>query len=96
MCLDIGYLYNFTMDTATNLSTTNLLHASNEHANWVERCSCSKEYDGEFCEICALGYKRVFPFIGATGRCVPCECNEHSKTCDAESGKYYVYINAFI
>lgn len=39
-----------------------------KEANWVEQCSCGKEYTGQFCQFCAPGYRRVFSFGGPLTR----------------------------
>ncbi|KAF5914792.1 hypothetical protein HPG69_008912 [Diceros bicornis minor] len=54
-------------------------------ASWVETCSCPKGYRGQFCESCALGYKREIPLGGPYANCVPCTCNQHG-TCDPNTG----------
>lgn len=53
----------------------------------VELCVCPLQYVGQHCESCAPGYRREIPFGGPSSDCVPCECNGHSETCDAESGE---------
>ncbi|KAL8178112.1 UNVERIFIED_CONTAM: Laminin subunit gamma-1 [Gekko kuhli] len=55
-------------------------------ATWVESCTCPTGYLGQFCERCALGYRRETPSLGPYSPCVPCFCNGHSDTCDPESG----------
>ncbi|VDM41094.1 unnamed protein product [Toxocara canis] len=51
----------------------------------VELCQCPAPYTGPSCQQCAAGYYRVSSgrYLGA---CVPCECNGHSGSCDAETG----------
>uniref|UniRef100_A0A914HJG3 Uncharacterized protein n=1 Tax=Globodera rostochiensis TaxID=31243 RepID=A0A914HJG3_GLORO len=51
-------------------------------ADWVEWCVCPSAYSGQFCRP---GHKRAEPFGGPLTKCVPCQCNEHAKECDAES-----------
>lgn len=63
-------------------------------ADWVETCQCSEGFVGQYCEACAPGYKRVFPFGGPLTKCIPCACNNHSDSCDAESGKYLFVVCA--
>lgn len=55
-------------------------------ASWVETCSCPQGYTGQFCELCALGYKREIPRGGPYTSCVPCTCNQHG-TCDPSTGE---------
>ena len=38
------------------------------------------------------GYRRETPFGGRSSECVPCECNGHSDTCDAESVRKILVI----
>ncbi|EDO31103.1 predicted protein [Nematostella vectensis] len=52
----------------------------------VETCQCPIQYVGQFCERCAPGYTRATPNGGAYTPCVPCSCNNHTDTCDPESG----------
>ncbi|XP_067868245.1 laminin subunit gamma-3-like [Heterodontus francisci] len=54
-------------------------------AAWVEECMCPEGYIGQFCEFCAPGYKREFPFGGPLTLCIPCTCNQHG-TCNPDSG----------
>ncbi|XP_029468413.1 laminin subunit gamma-3 isoform X2 [Rhinatrema bivittatum] len=54
-------------------------------AQWVEACMCPHGYTGQFCESCALGYRREIPLGGPYTSCVPCLCNQHG-TCDPSTG----------
>ncbi|GAB1286215.1 Laminin subunit gamma-3 [Apodemus speciosus] len=54
-------------------------------ASWVETCLCPQGYTGQFCEFCALGYKREIPHGGPYTNCIPCTCNQHG-TCDPNRG----------
>ncbi|XP_055895968.1 laminin subunit gamma-1-like [Biomphalaria glabrata] len=56
-------------------------------ATWVESCTCPQGYIGQFCESCIQGYKREPANGGTFARCVPCECNGHSDSCDANTGR---------
>jgi len=53
----------------------------------VERCTCPEGFVGQFCESCAPGYRRDPPSGGPLDRCVPCNCNRHSDTCDSRTGR---------
>ncbi|XP_003512944.1 laminin subunit gamma-3 isoform X1, partial [Cricetulus griseus] len=53
--------------------------------SWVESCLCPQGYTGQFCESCALGYKREIPHGGPYTNCIPCTCNHHG-TCDPNTG----------
>lgn len=55
-------------------------------ASWVETCLCPQGYTGQFCEFCALGYKREIPHGGSYTNCIPCTCNQHG-SCDPNTGK---------
>ncbi|XP_012941612.1 laminin subunit gamma-1, partial [Aplysia californica] len=55
-------------------------------ATWVESCVCREGHIGQFCEACSQGYKRDTPNGGPFARCVPCQCNGHSDSCDVSSG----------
>lgn len=76
---DAGYL-----DDVTILSAR---HGPGIPATWVESCTCPTGYLGQFCEQCALGYRRETPSLGPYSPCVPCFCNGHSETCNPETGK---------
>uniref|UniRef100_A0A914HV37 Laminin-like protein lam-2 n=1 Tax=Globodera rostochiensis TaxID=31243 RepID=A0A914HV37_GLORO len=79
---DVGYLYNFTVQSAHSIPNG----AVSEPANWVEQCKCPDAFVGQFCEACAPGYKRTLRFGGPLAKCIPCECHGHSDSCDSESG----------
>ncbi|XP_035665261.1 laminin subunit alpha-2-like [Branchiostoma floridae] len=51
----------------------------------VEECMCPPGYTGLSCHECAEGYRRVMngPYLG---RCIPCDCNNHSAECDQITG----------
>ena len=59
----------------------------------VELCQCPTGYVGQFCESCAPGYHRDPADGGPYARCVPCNCNGHSDTCDVNSGKFLLLSN---
>ena len=75
----IGYLSNVTLSSATYSPGQNL-------SKFVEHCECPDGYLGQFCESCAPGYHRDPLNGGPFGTCIPCNCNEHSEDCDAETG----------
>ncbi|XP_074654199.1 laminin subunit gamma-1-like [Tubulanus polymorphus] len=58
-----------------------------EEASWIEQCTCPEGYVGQFCESCAAGYRRDPPYGGPYARCIPCNCNGHSQSCDVNSGR---------
>ena len=72
-------LYGFAMQTA--VQGTNGTEAMN-----VEECVCPVGHTGVSCELCMPGFKRERPSLGHRSKCIPCECNEHSSTCDQETG----------
>ncbi|XP_048845494.1 laminin subunit gamma-1 [Brienomyrus brachyistius] len=55
-------------------------------AHWVEQCTCPQGYTGQFCERCALGYRRTQPELGPFSSCELCNCHGHSESCDPETG----------
>ena len=59
----------------------------NNPAPWVEECTCPTGYVGQFCESCEPGYRRDPPHGGPLARCIPCNCNGHSTTCDVNTGR---------
>ncbi|XP_010131481.1 PREDICTED: laminin subunit alpha-3, partial [Buceros rhinoceros silvestris] len=52
----------------------------------VETCSCPPEYTGDSCQECGLGFYRENKGL-FTGRCVPCNCNGNSNSCQDGTGK---------
>ncbi|XP_055498120.1 laminin subunit gamma-1-like [Leucoraja erinacea] len=58
-------------------------------AQWVERCTCPTGHEGRFCEKCASDYTRESPHLGRLSRCVRCNCQSPSETCDPETGSCY-------
>lgn len=56
-------------------------------ATHVEQCQCPEGYIGQFCESCAPGYHRDPPNGGPMAKCVPCNCNGHSDSCDVNTGR---------
>ncbi|EDO36523.1 predicted protein, partial [Nematostella vectensis] len=60
---------------------------SPNQVNWVEQCSCPKEYKGNNCEQCKDGYTRQAGSTDRYAQCVPCQCYGHSDTCDPVTGK---------
>ncbi|XP_014670570.1 PREDICTED: laminin subunit gamma-1-like [Priapulus caudatus] len=61
--------------------------SSGDPARWVEQCTCTDSYLGQNCEDCAPGFRRDPPNGGPLDRCVPCQCNNHSETCDVQTGR---------
>ncbi|XP_066271322.1 laminin subunit alpha-2-like [Branchiostoma lanceolatum] len=51
----------------------------------VEECMCPPGYTGLSCHECAEGYRRVVNGL-YLGRCIPCDCNNHSAECDQITG----------
>ncbi|XP_032149235.1 laminin subunit alpha-1 [Sapajus apella] len=70
------------------------LHPEDEVASLLENCVCPPGTAGFSCQDCAPGYHRgKLPAWGGRGPrpliapCVPCSCNNHSNTCDPNTGK---------
>ena len=78
----VAYLDDVTLETAV-LNT----EGTGGDAPWVEKCECAEGYTGDFCQFCAQGFRRTTRFGGSVTNCEPCQCYNHSSTCDAESGK---------
>lgn len=60
---------------------------SDTRVSHIEQCTCPEGYIGQFCESCSPGYHRDPPNGGALDRCVPCNCNGHSESCNPNSGQ---------
>ncbi|KAI3421145.1 Laminin B (Domain IV) [Globodera pallida] len=84
---DVGFMSQFSMGSATDVFELDNDGIPRGRTDWVERCVCPSAYSGQFCQFCRPGHKRADPFGGPLTKCVPCQCNEHAKECDAESGK---------
>nr|XP_023674845.1 laminin subunit gamma-2-like [Paramormyrops kingsleyae] len=41
-------------------------------AGWVGKCSCPVGHEGQFCERCAVGYRKMDPAKGPFSQCTPC------------------------
>ncbi|XP_069476798.1 laminin subunit alpha-1 isoform X2 [Ambystoma mexicanum] len=70
------------------------MHPGREAAHLIEKCDCPAGYSGLSCQECSPGYYREkvsdMNVIGPRplmAPCVPCECNNHSETCDPETGE---------
>uniref|UniRef100_A0A8C3KD52 Basement membrane-specific heparan sulfate proteoglycan core protein n=1 Tax=Calidris pygmaea TaxID=425635 RepID=A0A8C3KD52_9CHAR len=70
------------------------MHLGRARARLVEQCRCPNGYAGLSCQSCAPGYYRgkntelsVKEPHALIAPCVPCQCNNHSETCDPETGK---------
>ncbi|XP_046433556.1 laminin subunit alpha [Neodiprion fabricii] len=78
------WLSYVTLDDATETYSS----SSSVIASSVEQCHCPPNYKGLSCEECATGYYRVSSGPHG-GYCVPCQCNDHSNTCDVNTGRCY-------
>ncbi|XP_074843522.1 laminin subunit alpha-1 isoform X4 [Carettochelys insculpta] len=70
------------------------MHFGREPAQLIEQCECPAGYAGFSCQSCASGYYRmkhadlnVKEPRQLIAPCVLCQCNNHSETCDLETGK---------
>ncbi|XP_051970169.1 laminin subunit alpha-1 [Xyrauchen texanus] len=83
---------NISMETALEADE---VPQGGETARLVETCECPRGYAGLSCQECAPGYYRQpvsqlnmkginRPLIQP---CVPCQCNNHSLSCDLDTGK---------
>ncbi|XP_015258513.1 PREDICTED: laminin subunit alpha-1-like, partial [Cyprinodon variegatus] len=81
---------NITMETAVKAESGD----SREKARLIESCLCPPGYAGLSCQECAVGFFRQ-PLSELPPQslktmlvrpCVPCRCNNHSSSCDPETG----------
>ncbi|CAD5229337.1 unnamed protein product [Bursaphelenchus okinawaensis] len=87
---DVGFLSDFYIGTAGLIVPEDV---ESREAKWVETCKCGEGFIGQFCESCETGYKRVQKFGGPMAKCIKCECNGHSDSCDPESGACFCNHN---
>ncbi|XP_014912106.1 laminin subunit alpha-1 isoform X1 [Poecilia latipinna] len=81
---------NVTMETAVRAESD----SSQEKARLIESCLCPLGYSGRSCQVCSAGFFRqpqselpAQSLKTMTVRpCLPCRCNNHSATCDPETG----------
>ncbi|XP_032407316.1 laminin subunit alpha-1 isoform X2 [Xiphophorus hellerii] len=81
---------NVTMETAVRAESD----SSQEKARLIESCLCPPGYSGLSCQVCSAGFFRqpqselpAQSLKTMTVRpCLPCRCNNHSATCDPETG----------
>lgn len=79
MVIGTGFLHDVALETARR-------NVAGLPATWIEMCTCPESYVGQYCETCSPG-SRHEPSTGkAFAPCVPCNCNEHAKICDADTG----------
>ncbi|XP_060520359.1 laminin subunit gamma-1-like [Cylas formicarius] len=76
----VGFLDDVKLETAAR-------GAAGEPALWMEFCDCPLGYVGQFCESCAPEFRHSPALGGALTNCIPCDCNQHAKICDSETGK---------
>lgn len=81
-----GGLHNVDMDIANNTVPTGKI------AKGTEMCQCPEGYAGLSCELCAPGYRRVNNTL-VNGKCVKCDCNGHSPSCDPYTGRCLVCLH---
>ncbi|PAA74414.1 hypothetical protein BOX15_Mlig011187g3 [Macrostomum lignano] len=53
----------------------------------MHKCDCPEGHMGPMCQRCKDGYRRSVPNAGPYGACVPCDCFNHSATCNSETGE---------
>ncbi len=80
---DYTFLHNFKLKSAIKKSGKNI---SENVATWIEECKCPEGHTGQFCERCQVGYKRAKINGDVFTKCIPCSCNNHSTTCDPDTG----------
>lgn len=90
----------FHTDQVESVMEQTVLHAERQSATTsvmsgvgiglVEQCKCPIGYAGLSCETCDFGYVRVYENSTTherLGKCIPCSCNGHAATCDADTNK---------
>uniref|UniRef100_A0A672KWV9 Laminin, alpha 1 n=1 Tax=Sinocyclocheilus grahami TaxID=75366 RepID=A0A672KWV9_SINGR len=83
---------NISLDTALEADEA---RQGGDEARLVEACECALGYAGLSCQECAPGfYRQAVSELSMKGRkrplirpCVPCRCNNHSLSCDLDTGE---------
>ncbi|XP_040922183.1 laminin subunit alpha-1 [Toxotes jaculatrix] len=85
---------NITMETAAEAELDEVSEVTRGVARLIESCVCPSGYSGLSCQDCAAGYFRQ-PQSELSRQsqksmfvrpCVQCRCNNHSESCDMETG----------
>ncbi|XP_076014482.1 laminin subunit alpha-1 [Genypterus blacodes] len=88
-------ILNITMETAVEAEEVEGSEGERGVARLIESCDCPPGYAGLSCQECAPGYfRQPLSELSSQGQrrsyvrpCVPCRCNNHSKSCDMETGE---------
>ncbi|KAM9308338.1 laminin subunit alpha-1 [Gastrophryne carolinensis] len=82
---------NISMEIAVEAAA---MHSGREQAHLIEICECPPGYAGLSCQECAPGYYKekvteinVGESRPLVGKCVPCQCSNHSEICDRNTGE---------
>ncbi|XP_055331457.1 laminin subunit gamma-1-like isoform X2 [Paramacrobiotus metropolitanus] len=81
-----GYVDNISLGSASPISDF-VTKGVGQLASHVETCQCPNGYVGQFCEDCAPGFRRSVSGGDVFATCVPCNCHNHSDTCDRKTGR---------
>ncbi|XP_076577630.1 laminin subunit alpha-1 [Chaetodon auriga] len=86
---------NITMETAVEADSEEGSEVKGAVARLIESCVCPPGYTGASCQECAAGFFRQ-PLSELSSQslkslfarpCVPCRCNNHSESCNTETGE---------
>ncbi|XP_062236101.1 laminin subunit alpha-1 [Platichthys flesus] len=86
---------NITMETAREVESEEGSEVTGGVARLIESCICPPGYMGLSCQECAAGYfrqpqselSRQSQKLMFVRPCVRCRCNNHSESCDTETGE---------
>ncbi|KAI3355620.1 hypothetical protein L3Q82_018448 [Scortum barcoo] len=86
---------NITMETAVEAELAEGSEVRGVVARLIESCICPSGYTGLSCQDCAAGYfRQPLSELSSHSRkslfvrpCVRCHCNNHSESCDTETGE---------
>ncbi|KAM9332589.1 laminin subunit alpha-1 [Pholidichthys leucotaenia] len=86
---------NITMETAVKADLEEESEVSVSVVRLIESCICPLGYGGLSCQECAAGFFRQPQSELSSQRlksvfvpsCIPCHCNNHSESCNAETGE---------
>uniref|UniRef100_A0A0N4ZF07 Laminin subunit alpha-2 n=1 Tax=Parastrongyloides trichosuri TaxID=131310 RepID=A0A0N4ZF07_PARTI len=83
--MELVDMSNSTQSINLETFSLNKSKGSKTYMKSVEVCQCPENFEGNSCERCKKGYRRVNNQLYG-GKCEKCDCNGHSDDCDPFTG----------